>query len=138
MRKLFLLILLLAAVAGAQRKTTVRTYTRKDGTVVHSHTRNAPGTKAGTTPVPPTPWPTIHRANSRRIARSEQAKRLFKSAHPCPSTGKKSGACPGFVIDHRIALACGGADAPSNMQWQTTGAAKNKDKWERSGCTAGR
>jgi len=25
----------------------------------------------------------------------------------------------------------GGADEPSNMQWQTTAAAKAKDKWER-------
>jgi hypothetical protein len=24
----------------------------------------------------------------------------------------------------------GGADDPSNMQWQTTGAAKAKDRWE--------
>jgi hypothetical protein len=29
-----------------------------------------------------------------------------------------------------IALKRGGADAPSNMQWQTKEAAKAKDKWE--------
>jgi hypothetical protein len=28
----------------------------------------------------------------------------------------------------------GGPDAPSNMQWQTVEAAKEKDKWERKGC----
>jgi hypothetical protein len=28
-------------------------------------------------------------------------------------------------------LANGGADDPSNMQWQTKEAAKEKDKWER-------
>ncbi len=38
-------------------------------------------------------------------------------------------ACPGYVIDVR-ALACGGADVPTNMQWQTVAAAKEKDKWE--------
>jgi hypothetical protein len=27
-----------------------------------------------------------------------------------------------------------GADAPSNMQWQTTAEGKAKDKWERVGC----
>jgi hypothetical protein len=35
------------------------------------------------------------------------------------------------VIDHVQPLASGGADSPSNMQWQTTAAAKEKDKWER-------
>jgi hypothetical protein len=34
------------------------------------------------------------------------------------------------VIDHVQALKHGGADAPSNMQWQTTAAAKAKDKIE--------
>jgi hypothetical protein len=34
------------------------------------------------------------------------------------------------VIDHIRPLKRGGADAPSNMQWQTTAAAKAKDKIE--------
>jgi hypothetical protein len=38
------------------------------------------------------------------------------------------------VIDHIKALACGGADAPENMQWQTREDAKAKDRWERKGC----
>ena len=37
----------------------------------------------------------------------------------------------GYVIDHIVPLSKGGADAPSNMQWQTKDAAKAKDKWER-------
>jgi hypothetical protein len=65
-----------------------------------------------------------------RIVRSRAAKREFKKTHPCPSTARKSGACPGYVIDHVIALKRGGADQPGNMQWQTTQAAKEKDKWE--------
>jgi len=36
-----------------------------------------------------------------------------------------------YVIDHVISLAKGGADSPSNMQWQTKAEAKAKDKWER-------
>jgi hypothetical protein len=32
------------------------------------------------------------------------------------------------------ALACGGADAPVNMQWQSVAEGKAKDKWERKGC----
>ena len=37
---------------------------------------------------------------------------------------------PGYVIDHIVPLALGGADTPANMQWQTTQAAKEKDRWE--------
>lgn len=73
---------------------------------------------------------TATRDNDGRIKRSSHAKTEFKKSHPCPSTGKSSGACPGYVIDHVKPLKRGGADAPSNMQWQTTSAAKAKDKWE--------
>ena len=34
------------------------------------------------------------------------------------------------MIDHIVPLACGGADAPANMQWQTIREAKAKDRWE--------
>jgi hypothetical protein len=37
---------------------------------------------------------------------------------------------PGYVVEHVQALKHGGADSPSNMQWQTKEAAKAKDKWE--------
>ena len=65
-----------------------------------------------------------------RIARSATARHAFQKAHPCPSTGKTTGACKGYVIDHVVPLKRGGADAPGNMQWQTTAAAKAKDKVE--------
>src|SRR5206468_6412340 len=65
-----------------------------------------------------------------RIKRSEVAKRDFERHHTCPSTGKTSSACPGYVIDHVVPLKRGGADAPGNMQWQTKDAAKAKDRWE--------
>jgi hypothetical protein len=65
-----------------------------------------------------------------RIKRSATAKHDFQKAHPCPSTGKTSGGCPGYVVDHVVPLKRGGADAPSNMQWQTKAAAKAKDKIE--------
>jgi len=68
------------------------------------------------------------------IQRSAAARQAFKNSHPCPETGKSRGACHGYVIDHIKALACGGADAPENMQWQTAEDAKSKDKWERKGC----
>ena len=69
--------------------------------------------------------------------RSEEAKDNFKYSHPCPSNGNNHGPCPGYVIDHVTALACGGDDAPSNMQWQSVAEGKAKDKWERKGCQMG-
>ena len=66
--------------------------------------------------------------------RSQKAKAIFKYSHPCPSTGRNSGSCPGYIIDHIKPLSCGGEDVPNNMQWQNKVEAKEKDKWERNGC----
>jgi hypothetical protein len=74
---------------------------------------------------------TVQRDSHGRIKRSAAAKDAFKRQQPCPSTGKSRGACPGYVIDHVKPLECGGADAPSNMQWQTVAAGKAKDTTER-------
>jgi len=74
--------------------------------------------------------PGVKRDSHGRVARSPQAKSDFKKSHPCPATGKSSGACPGYVIDHVKPLKRGGADHPSNMQWQTKEAAKQKDRTE--------
>ncbi len=79
---------------------------------------------------------TSHSAASHRSGSHGKAKRdpkqreAFMRSHPCPSTGKTHGACPGYVVDHVVPLKRGGADSPSNMQWQTKEAAKAKDKWE--------
>ena len=69
-----------------------------------------------------------------RIKRSQSAKVEFKHEHPCPATGARKGPCKGYVIDHIQPLACGGADASFNLQWQTIAEGKAKDKWERRGC----
>lgn len=74
--------------------------------------------------------PVVTRDAHGRIARSVKAKDEFRKSHPCPSTGRSLGACPGYVIDHVQPLKRGGSDAPNNMQWQTTAAAKAKDRWE--------
>ena len=67
--------------------------------------------------------------------RSSEARAEFKRLNPCPETNKRRGPCPGYVIDHIKAIACGGADDPSNMQWQTEPESKAKDGKERIGCT---
>ena len=71
-------------------------------------------------------------------ARSFKAEVLFRLTHPCPGTGQTQGACTGYVIDRVIPIACGGAEDPDNMQWQTLAEAKAKDRWERIGCRPGR
>jgi hypothetical protein len=70
---------------------------------------------------------------SHKIKRSQSARLDFMARVPCPSGGTRY-KCPGYIIDHVIPLACGGADDPSNMNWQTVADAKAKDKWERKGC----
>ena len=76
------------------------------------------------------PAPGVQRGSNGRIKRNPQARKEFQKQNPCPSTGKTSGKCPGYVVDHVQALKRGGSDAPSNMQWQTKEAAKAKDKVE--------
>jgi len=63
-----------------------------------------------------------------RIQRSAAARKAFMQ-----QTGYPNGR-PGYVVDHIRPLACGGADEPYNMQWQTIAQAKAKDAWERAGC----
>jgi hypothetical protein len=69
-----------------------------------------------------------------REHRSREVTREFQHEYPCPSTGKTTGACPGYRKDHIVPLACGGPDAVSNLQWQTVAAAKAKDRWELRAC----
>lgn len=128
--------------ARSHRKLVhVRSYVRKDGTVVGKHTRSYPrkGSSRHSSSVSAArhyrPVSSLNDQDSHgRIKRSVAAKDTFKREHPCPSTRRASGPCPGYVIDHVKPLACGGPDDPSNMQWQTVADGKAKDKWERKGC----
>lgn len=62
--------------------------------------------------------------------RSPSVRREFQRRHPCPSTGRRTGPCNGFVVDHVVPLCKGGLDAISNMEWQRKAEAKAKDRWE--------
>lgn len=68
------------------------------------------------------------RTSRGRIARSGREKQAFKQQTGYPG-GRK-----GYVVDHVRPLACGGADVPANMQWQTVEQARAKDRVERKGC----
>jgi len=61
-------------------------------------------------------------------ARSRAAKRTFQI-----ETGYPKGR-PGYVVEYRVPLACGGADAPYNMQWQTKADGKAQAKRDRKRC----
>jgi hypothetical protein len=86
----------------------------------HSYSRN---TKTGYFHAPRTK---SHSSSARKRSAKAKGEFLRESGYP---HGRK-----GYVVDHRVPLACGGADAPSNMQWQTKAEAKAKDKTERIGC----
>jgi hypothetical protein len=137
----------------------VRGYSSRSGKSVQPYKRNAPGegrskasaphaskstrsprasaphitsprSPAASHPRATTPATPGARDSHGRLKRSEKAKEDFLR-----QTGHPHG-WPGHVVDHKMALACGGADVPSNMQWQTIEEAKAKDKVERQGCTS--
>ena len=112
----------------------VHGYTTRSGHYVAPYTRSAPhsGTHAPSLHSHPSTRAAVgvSRDSHGRIKRSETAKLAFERHHPCPSTGKTSGACPGYVVDHIVPLKRSGADDPSNLQWQTKDAAKAKDRGE--------
>src|SRR5438552_625194 len=153
-------ISIFAAPLDAQRGSVhVHGYTRRDGSHVAPYTRSTPRSRSYATPAPRprtyaaprsrpytapqtqrTPSVRHYRApsarshtytspNSRgRIPRSRQAKDDFLRR-----TGYPHGR-PGYVVDHVVPLCAGGADAPSNMQWQTVEEGKVKDRQERATC----
>jgi len=112
----------------------VHGYIRSDGTYVAPYTRgdsSGPDHSAASSRSSSAAYSgTAKRDAEGHIERSSAARSQFIRQHPCPSTGKTSGACPRYVVDHVQALKHGGRDAPDNMQWQTENAAKAKDKWE--------
>ena len=116
----------------------VKEYKRKDGTKVHSYKRSAPRAKA----------PKAPKTSKPKKSRSFAAPVYYDGAHYPRQSGERSSTAksafmrqsgfpdgrPGYVVDHIIPLACGGADMPYNMQWQTVAEAKTKDKVERRNC----
>jgi hypothetical protein len=97
----------------------VKGYTKKNGAKVKAHDRKVSDA---------TPRTTRARDSRGRFVRSADAKRQFMRTSGYPN-GR-----PGYVVDHIRPLACGGDDAPTNMQWQTVAEAKAKDGWERAVC----
>lgn len=52
-----------------------------------------------------------------RIPRSQAEVQAYRAENPCPSTGRRRGACPGYQVDHTVPLCAGGPDHRTNMFW---------------------
>ena len=87
-----------------------------------------PAVKAPATQAAPKPAPVPAPEDGLPVgpARPSSAKENFRKAYPCPSTGRSSGSCPGYEVEHMNPPACGGADSPGNMQWVQASAARKK------------
>ena len=120
--------------SSSDKRVRARKYERKDRTAVREHSRSLPGTKIDTARKIRTSSPSgipqkstvAARDSHGRIQRSQEARKEFMKQTGYPN-GRK-----GYVVDHVVPLECGGADAPSNMQWQTVAEAQIKDRTERN------
>src|SRR6267142_2270076 len=130
--------------SSSKPKVHVKGYYRKDGTYVPPHDRAAPGTGQSTaSPKPPsaaTPrapaaggGPASPRAKGCRTCPRDAHGRILRNPAARAQFLRQTGyphRRPGYGVDHIVPLECGGADSPSNMQWQTIVEAKAKDKTE--------
>ena len=66
--------------------------------------------------------------------RSRTLRAEFQRLNPCPANGATRGACPGYQIDHREALICGGRDEIKNLQWLSVDEHKAKTRVEVKLC----
>lgn len=105
---------------------------KRGGYHCHRSTYTPPAPRAAPKPKPKPKAPARKAASKSTPAkRSAKARNDFRRANPCPVTGRTTGSCPGWEVDHVVPLACGGPDTPSNMQWLT---AKENRKKGAMGC----
>lgn len=68
-----------------------------------------------------------------RVLRAE-----FQRLNPCPANGQRRGPCPGFEVDHKVALVCGGRDEIGNLQWLARAEHVAKSRHDVRSCRIGR
>lgn len=71
-----------------------------------------------------------------QVKRNPAVVRDFQRLAVCPSTLRRGGPCPGYVIDHKWPLCACGPDQVANLEYQDTVAAKAKDAVEKRQCAA--
>ena len=76
------------------------------------------------------PLPAVAQASAAEVA-------AFENYTPCPSTGHRGGACPGYRIAHKVPLCAGGQDRWTNMAWWTEAAAREKQRRDAAACGSG-
>ena len=130
MRSLALLIVLLPALALAGTITTGPTPEEQAQPAKAKQPKKPPAKKPPAKKAPatkaPAAQPAAVDAPPAAPVRPSSAKENFRKANPCPSTGRSSGSCPGYEVEHMNPPACGGADSPGNMQWVQASAARKK------------
>jgi hypothetical protein len=124
-RSLALLAALLPVLALAGTITTGPTPEEQARAAKAQAAKKAPAKKPPPKKAPPKP--TLEAENIPAApARPSSARENFRKANPCPSTGRSSGSCPGYEVEHMNPPACGGADSPGNMQWVQASATRKK------------
>jgi hypothetical protein len=77
---------------------------------------------------------TLTTCTGQGATRSAAEVRVFRADHPCPATGRRSGACRGWQVDHAIPLCAGGEDKASNMHWLSNEDHAWKTRWDVREC----
>lgn len=66
--------------------------------------------------------------------RSRALRSEFQRLNPCPATGERRGACPGYEVDHIQALCAGGRDELENLAWLAVEAHRDKTRRDVAAC----
>ena len=79
---------------------------------------------------------TAYASHAAPVDRSRTLRAEFQRENPCPSTGRTSGACPGWQVDHAVPLCLGGqaVDARANLRWITVEDHKRKTREDVRHC----
>jgi hypothetical protein len=69
-------------------------------------------------------------ASAAATDRSRALRAEFMRENPCPATGRTTGPCVGFEVDHHLPLCLGGqaVDTKANLRWITVEAHKSKTR----------
>src|SRR5262249_10648082 len=120
-------MLLLPLTVVAQKGGRSRSSSPRSSSSSTAHKRKSTSIKSGSRRTyRPRKSTVAQRKANGKIRRSAAARSQFMRQTGYPR-GRK-----GYVVDHIVPLECGGADTPSNMQWQTAAGAKIKDRTERN------